>query len=173
MKFKQVFIFGVLFLFILLLLCSCHRDQIKLWRDYEHVLTADGEVFDYSLPQRQKFVVTDFSMRLLGFYKEGQVPGKIDSIIHRNPDWAFVFYCKGEAKDSAKLKSWLKEIGATFPVILDPDNTFSKINRINEGSYGIICDEDGRIIIPAAGMIGDRRTPFDSQFAKAKTRNEE
>lgn len=160
-------IFPVLFVAVLLY-CSCSNDRIKLWQEFEHVYTSKGEIFDYSLPENQSFIVTDFSVRLLEFYRQGQIVGKIDSIITANPDWGFIFYCKGEVQDSVKIIEWLKDINASFPVILDPKNEFSRINRIGEGSYGIICDKSNKVIIPDAGMIGDVRTPFDRQFLKAK-----
>lgn len=141
--------------------------RIGLWEGYTDVFDANGRVEDYRIRKGRPFVVTLLMTREFSDVLFHTPKGKIDRIIEENPEWEFVFYCKGAPGDSSKVMDVLSRYGCRFPVIMDPEGRWERENI--DGKYsaiGVICDAEGNML--GMSVIGTSQSFFDSEFAKAK-----
>ena len=61
----------------------------------------------------------------------------------------------------------LKRYDCSFPIILDPEGDFLKINSLEDYSQiGFICNKEGRIL--GVSTIGTTQSFFDQEFRYAK-----
>lgn len=147
---------------------SCSRGAIIVpWENFQYVLDKNGRSDVIIDPSKHHYMLytTEPNLRsVLSHTPEG----KIDKIIHENPSWQCLIYCKMEPSDSLKLMQLLNKHNCSFPVILDPNGEFLNINKI-ESTYtliGYMCNKNGKVC--GASIIGTSQSFFDQEFRNAK-----
>lgn len=61
----------------------------------------------------------------------------------------------------------LKRYDCRFPVILDPEGDFLKVNSLeNYTQIGFICNKEGKVL--GVSTIGTTQSIFDQEFRNAK-----
>ncbi len=154
---------------VFLLSCSSGNTVKLLYpEEFQYVVDRNGKVEGY-LPDLSGNKVISFATKGNFEYQLEESPkGKIDRIINDNPDWAFVFYIPAQLKDTSKIISLLDSFDCNFPVVIDTEDKFSRINGFSGqcGLIGFICNDKNKCL--GASVIGDSKSFFDSEFIKAK-----
>lgn len=145
---------------------SCSKDRIELWDGYEYVYDRNGRVDSYSFDHRKPFVANTYSQSALKFALRESPQGKINRMIKENSWCNFVFYCDCQLCDTTALVKTLKKYECEFPVIIDPNRTMWKLNKISVSGISYVCRKDGQMI--GYGVIGASGSPFDAVFQKLK-----
>lgn len=167
---KKVFALGVL-LTVTFLQVSCERASTIKIPDISDMDVYDrrGRVHDYSYREESNKVIQQIWASCLCNNVLPHTPsGKIDRIIAENPDWEFLFfvYVKNDSTEIDRLLRCLDKYDCDFPVILDYDRTFSKINHQNYTEIGYICDSKNHLL--GVSVIGTEQSFFDQEFSRAK-----
>lgn len=160
--------FCALSAFLALSLCSCTSHRIKLWDGFDCVVSKDSTIVGYNITGNKPFVVQYFSLKFMEFILEDTPCGKIDQIIRDNPEWEFIFYCNCSESEVPELQTILSRYNCGFPMIIDIEGEFARINGLGNQkmAIGFICDEKGMHI--GTSVIGASMSLFDSQFKAAK-----
>lgn len=150
-----------------LLICSCGQTY-KPWEGFTYAFDKDGRTTVLVNHDKHHYMLFTNPPNLENSLNHTP-DGKIDRIIKDNPSWQFLIYCRCCQEDSTKLMSILKKHDCSFPVIMDPEGEFLKINRIEEtySEIGLICDKEGKC--HGVSTIGTSQSFFDQQFRKAKS----
>ena len=78
-----------------------------------------------------------------------------------------MFYVNTDIADSSSIMKMLTRYDCGFPVILDPDGDFLKVNSLEGYSQiGFICNKEGRIL--GVSTIGTTQSFFYQEFRYAK-----
>ena len=147
--------------------CCTSNTVIKPWEGYTYAFDKDGRVPVLIKHEKHRYMLhTNIShLRNLLYHTP---EGKIDKIIEENPLWQFLIYCRCEVKDSTMLMRLLKKYDCDFPVIIDPEGSFIKLNGLDQYTeIGFICDKDNRCY--GVSSIGTTQSFFDQEFRKAKS----
>ena len=152
---------------MLLTLISCSQGKTILpWEGYHHVFDRNGETseaIDHSKHHYYLFTTEANFRSTLSHTPDG----KIDKIIQENPSWQFIFYINADPADSASIMNMLKRYDCRFPVILDPEGDFLKVNSLeNYTQIGFICNKEGKVL--GVSTIGTTQSFFDQEFRYAK-----
>lgn len=154
-------------LIMVFVLSSCHRSRaLELPED---MLCVDRSgVIDTLHIHDGKKVVQFLSAWSLKVTLETTPPGKIDEIIRNNPDWQFIFYINCRPEEKAQIPKILEKFNCRFPVLLDDEARFLKLNKMDEEYTAIGFILDSRNAVVGMGIIGTSMSFFDGAFAKAK-----
>ena len=147
--------------------CCTSNTVIKPWEGYTYAFDNDGRTTVLVNHEKHRYMLyTNIShLRNLLYHTP---EGKIERIINENPSWQFLIYCRCNPEDSTMLMRVLKQYNCEFPVILDPDGSFLKLNGLDQYTeIGFICDKDNRCY--GVSSIGTTQSFFDQEFRKAKS----
>ncbi len=162
--FKKIFPIVI----IIMIICSCNRTRRLKLIEPEHTFNQYGRVENKPLPGGKKKVVSYWDIRSVDFILMHTPKGKIDDLMKRNPDWAFLFYIKCNIVDTLKVINTLNRYNQNFEVILDFNSDFVRKNNLdpNLASNGFICDSENSVL--GTSVIGTTMSFFDSEFDKVK-----
>ena len=137
--------------------------------DNEYEYNRNGRVKNthpLSVDDKKKIVVTYLDDRVIDFVF-GDIPeGKIDRIMHDNPEWSFIFIINTRLEDSLTIIYKLNQYRCNFPVILDVNQEFKKENNLGNIMATTYVYEKNKII--NLGVIGSSRSFFDEEFEHYK-----
>lgn len=149
-------------------LISCSRGSVIVpWEDFQYVFDKDGRSNVTIDPSKHHYMLYTTGSNFRSTLSHTP-EGKIDRIINENPSWQFLIYCSTEPSDSLELMQLLGKYNCRFPVILDPEGEFLRINRIGSThtQIGFICDKKGKV--HGVSTIGTSQSFFDQEFRNAK-----
>lgn len=149
------------------LFSSCHRSRTLILPEDMLCVDKDGVVDTIHIRNGKK-VVQFLSTWSLDVTLENTPPGKIDAIIRNHPDWQFIFYIHCLPEERIQVPKILEKFNCKFPVLLDEDAKFLKMNKMNEEYTAIGFILDSRNSVVGMGIIGTTMSIFDSEFTKAK-----
>lgn len=158
--------FAWLLIFVVII-SSCQRSHTLILPEDMLCVDRYGVVDTLHIHEGKK-VVQFLSTWSLGVTLETTPPGKIDAIIRKNPDWQFIFYINCRPEEKVKIPRILEEFNCSFPVFLDEDALFLKINKMDEEYTAIGFILDSQNTVASMGIIGTTMSFFDKEFSKAK-----